>query len=379
MDHICHPATGIAHTGDPGGDAGTVEGLDGLGQRRPPRGVDRRGAAQIELDVTLEAREDGRDLRQVTAAGDVESALDHDGPAPGIDRSCFHDINEIGRLEPRLKDAAESTSLKWDGTAITTQRFKPLAANADISLMADSSSCAAPLHQNDLSSPGPIDDILLLAALAANVALVVFARPGPDGSWAVRWYGQAKDPQLQTELFDRIASTSGPVETPGLLNAVSGTHVTIPDWARWVLGVAVGDGEELLGVLMFLDPWLRSSTHREDVTLQKAARRIVGVMASVPVEQPAPHVEPQIDLWADPKALRRDRMVRTGTAGRRRGHVEGPYPHFLRTSDVAARFDVTERTVINWVAQGKVPSVRTAGGHLRYRPEDIDALISKRR
>ena len=39
----------------------------------------------------------------------------------------------------------------------------------------------------------------------------------------------------------------------------------------------------------------------------------------------------------------------------------------LRTSDVATLFQVSERTVSEWAKRGQIPSVRTPGGHRRYR------------
>jgi excisionase family DNA binding protein len=41
-------------------------------------------------------------------------------------------------------------------------------------------------------------------------------------------------------------------------------------------------------------------------------------------------------------------------------------------------FDVTERTVTNWAASKKLPSWRTAGGHLRFRTEDVLSLLASR-
>ena len=52
--------------------------------------------------------------------------------------------------------------------------------------------------------------------------------------------------------------------------------------------------------------------------------------------------------------------------------------HLLRSHEVAVLFDVTERTVINWAASKKLPSLRTAGGHLRFRSEDVVALLAGR-
>ena len=51
-------------------------------------------------------------------------------------------------------------------------------------------------------------------------------------------------------------------------------------------------------------------------------------------------------------------------------------PQLLRSHEVATIFDVTERTVINWAAAGKLPSLRTIGGHLRFRRDDVMRLLS---
>jgi excisionase family DNA binding protein len=53
--------------------------------------------------------------------------------------------------------------------------------------------------------------------------------------------------------------------------------------------------------------------------------------------------------------------------------VDGSRP-LLRSREVAELFCVTERTVANWAKHGKLPCLRTAGGHLRFRVEDISAL-----
>ena len=56
----------------------------------------------------------------------------------------------------------------------------------------------------------------------------------------------------------------------------------------------------------------------------------------------------------------------------------GVEQHLLRSHEVAVLFDVTERTVINWASSKKLPSLRTAGGHLRFRSEDEVALLAGR-
>ena len=47
----------------------------------------------------------------------------------------------------------------------------------------------------------------------------------------------------------------------------------------------------------------------------------------------------------------------------------------LRTSDVAALFQVSERTVSEWGRRGRIPSVRTPSGHRRYPANAIKELL----
>lgn len=47
----------------------------------------------------------------------------------------------------------------------------------------------------------------------------------------------------------------------------------------------------------------------------------------------------------------------------------------LRTSDVAVLFEVSERTVSEWAKTGRIPSVRTPGGHRRYPADSIRVLL----
>jgi excisionase family DNA binding protein len=48
---------------------------------------------------------------------------------------------------------------------------------------------------------------------------------------------------------------------------------------------------------------------------------------------------------------------------------------WLRTSEAAARLHVTAKTVTRWASQGRLEHRRTLGGHRRYDPELIDALV----
>lgn len=47
----------------------------------------------------------------------------------------------------------------------------------------------------------------------------------------------------------------------------------------------------------------------------------------------------------------------------------------LTPSEVAALFRVDPKTVTRWAQAGKLTSVRTLGGHRRYRSSDVRALL----
>jgi len=47
---------------------------------------------------------------------------------------------------------------------------------------------------------------------------------------------------------------------------------------------------------------------------------------------------------------------------------------YLSTGQVSRRLSVTPDTILKWVKSGKLPAMRTAGGHHRISREDIDSL-----
>lgn len=47
----------------------------------------------------------------------------------------------------------------------------------------------------------------------------------------------------------------------------------------------------------------------------------------------------------------------------------------LRTREVALLFEVSERAVTDWATKGRIPSIRTPGGHRRYPAEDVARLL----
>lgn len=48
----------------------------------------------------------------------------------------------------------------------------------------------------------------------------------------------------------------------------------------------------------------------------------------------------------------------------------------LTPAEVAARFRVDPKTVTRWAKAGKLSSIRTLGGHRRYRAWEIEALLT---
>lgn len=50
----------------------------------------------------------------------------------------------------------------------------------------------------------------------------------------------------------------------------------------------------------------------------------------------------------------------------------------MTPSEVADLFRVDPKTVTRWAQAGKIPHVRTLGGHRRYPRKQIEAIINQR-
>jgi len=48
----------------------------------------------------------------------------------------------------------------------------------------------------------------------------------------------------------------------------------------------------------------------------------------------------------------------------------------LTPAEVAAMFRVDPKTVTRWAKAGKLSSIRTLGGHRRYRESEVKALLN---
>jgi excisionase family DNA binding protein len=138
----------------------------------------------------------------------------------------------------------------------------------------------------------------------------------------------------------------------------------------------------VIGVVVILDRWLREVSKREERAMASLARQLGA----------------QLVHWTRPAETALAQPVRSLGSGSHHAHPAGAglinttaagaaeageaglavaaRPQLLRSQEVAELFDVTERTVINWAAAGKLPSLRTIGGHLRFRREDVARLLA---
>ena len=65
-------------------------------------------------------------------------------------------------------------------------------------------------------------------------------------------------------------------------------------------------------------------------------------------------------------------MAQELTLGAGAGSLGG---RLLRTREVALLFEVSERAVTDWATRGRIPSIRTPGGHRRYPADAVAELL----
>ena len=61
---------------------------------------------------------------------------------------------------------------------------------------------------------------------------------------------------------------------------------------------------------------------------------------------------------------------------RRGTKMDGNSERLLTPGEVAALFRVDPKTVTRWAASGRISSIRTPGGHRRFRESEVRALLS---
>ena len=61
------------------------------------------------------------------------------------------------------------------------------------------------------------------------------------------------------------------------------------------------------------------------------------------------------------------------------GKAATNYPSYLRTAEVADILHVSPKTVSRWAKEGKLPFLKTLGGHRRYPEAEIRELAKELR
>lgn len=221
---------------------------------------------------------------------------------------------------------------------------------------------------------GAIADLLTLLAYGSNTPVALLAVPDNGGGWSTLSHGLTSTLGLEhDQLFDAASSAAGTMEFADILTSCPLSALAgAPNHLRWGYTTALRDeGGDILGVLAVLDLWLREVSKKNVRVLAVAARQIgmqLAVIRRLPGDVPHP---PSRGLHSqDASALAVHGNKVHGSSSR-----SPAIPKLLRTSDVATIFQVTERTVTNWVAAGQLPSMRTVGGRLRFQHSDIMALI----
>jgi excisionase family DNA binding protein len=202
-------------------------------------------------------------------------------------------------------------------------------------------------------------DLLLVGSTVARcpLALLTVAKAG---GWSTLAFGAEREALEDPELFRIIAGRREPVEVtdPASNPALSNSHLARSSLGiRWLLGVPLlGPSGDVTAIFAVLDTEPRELTRKERQAMEGIGRLVNGALSA----------HRATDQLSSPAAL----------PEHTNGVKQAPDGHsLLRSHEVAALFDVTERTVINWAASGKLACLRTVGGHLRFRSEDVMALL----
>jgi excisionase family DNA binding protein len=236
-------------------------------------------------------------------------------------------------------------------------------------------------------------DLLFVAATTCHTPYAFISVAQPNGRWSTLTHGiERRDLITDDRLLAAIASSAEPVEISDLPSHPElglGPLARGPLGVRFVYGMPLRTRQStLLGVLCIADRRPRELQPRERQALSAIARQVAGQLAMWRRGSPAASSAPPMTISPAPvPAPYSPEQPFRPDMGRLPELVpERPVLHLhrdggdelLRSHEVAVLFDVTDRTVINWAAAGKLPSIRTAGGHLRFRGEDVMALLTGR-
>ena len=202
-------------------------------------------------------------------------------------------------------------------------------------------------------------DLLLVGSTASRCPLALLTVMRGDG-WSTLSFGAERDALEDPELFSIIAGRREPVEVtdPGSNPALAHSRLARSNLGiRWLLAIPLlGPSGEVNAIFAVLDTEPRELSRRERAAMVAVGRLVSGALSA----------HRAMDTLPGPPGLAEHAPSTKQTAD---GHS------LLRSHEGAALFDVTERTVINWAASGKLACLRTVGGHLRFRSEDVMSLL----
>jgi len=221
---------------------------------------------------------------------------------------------------------------------------------------------------------GTIVDLLTLLAYGSDAPVALLAVRGNGGGWSILSHGLTSSLGLEhDQFFDAASSVAGTMEFADILTLCPSSGLARgPNSLRWGYSTTLEDGNgHIVGLVAVLDCWLRQLSKKTVRVLAVAARQIeiqLTLIHGIAGNDPRPpdkrrHGPDASALPVPDKTLR----------GSSRPVLV--VPKLLRTSDVAAIFQVTDRTVTNWVTAGRLPCTRTVGGRLRFQQSDIMALV----
>jgi len=202
-------------------------------------------------------------------------------------------------------------------------------------------------------------DLLLVGSTASRCPLAIVTVLKGD-AWSTLSFGAEREALDDPELFAIIAGRREPVEVtdPATNPALARCHLAHSGLGiRWLLGVPlIGPSGDVTAIFAVLDTEPRELSRRERAAMVALGRLISTALSA---HRGPDHIGPPP---APPERAGGTRQVIDGQS-------------LLRSHEVAALFDVTERTVINWAAAGKLPCLRTVGGHLRFRTDEVMSLL----
>jgi excisionase family DNA binding protein len=202
-------------------------------------------------------------------------------------------------------------------------------------------------------------DLLLVGSTAARCPLALLTVVRGD-SWSTLSFGAEREALEDPELFAIIAGRREPVEVTDPVSNPALAHSRLARsnlGVRWLLGVPLlGPAGDVIAIFAVLDTEPRELSRRERAAMVAIGRLISGALSA---HRATDHL---VAAAGPPEQTNGAKQTADGHS-------------LLRSHEVAQLFDVTERTVINWAASGKLSCLRTVGGHLRFRSEDVMSLL----